>query len=256
MYVVYRLSQLLLQVELWILLCFLAAGFLALRRRFLPSRRFLWLGIFLFYGLSIVPTAKALIGPLESRYPPFLPGREQSYDAIVVLTGGIRWQPLLDAYTILGTQSLDRLICGIDLLKATTTPVMVLSGGAADPFERSAFEASAMKALALRLGLAPNVILTETHSRTTAESAMEVRRLMPNAQRIVLTTAAYHLPRAMASFKKQGFAEVIAAPCDYEVTGKDFMITDLLPRAGSLGLVNVAIHEYMGIAVYWALGRL
>jgi uncharacterized SAM-binding protein YcdF (DUF218 family) len=256
MYAVYRLSQLLLQVELWIFLCFLAAGFLALRRRFLPARRFLWLGIFLFYGLSIAPTAKALIGPLESRYPPFLPGRAQSYDAIVVLAGGVNWQPQIDAYTVLGTQSLDRLICGIDLLQTTTTPFMVLSGGAADPFGPSAFEASAMKALALRLGLAPNVILTEIHSRTTAESAIEIRRLIPNAQRIVLTTTAYHLPRAMAVFKKQGFAEVIPAPCFYEVTGKDFMITDLLPGAGRLNLVNVAIHEYMGIAVYWALGRL
>jgi len=256
MYAVYRLSQLLLQVELWILLCFLAAGFLALRRRFLPSRRFLWLGMFLFYGLSIAPTAKALIGPLESRYPPFLPGRDQSYDAIVALAGGIRWQPPMDAYTVLGTQSLDRLICGINLLQTTTTPILVLSGGAADPFGRSASEASAMKALALRLGLASNVILTETGSRTTAESAIEVRRLMPNAQRIVLTTTAYHLPRAIALFKKQGFAEVIPAPCYYEVNGKDFMITDLLPEADRMKLVNVAIHEYLGIAVYWALGRL
>jgi uncharacterized SAM-binding protein YcdF (DUF218 family) len=100
------------------------------------------------------------------------------------------------------------------------------------------------------------VILTETRSRTTAESAIEVRRLVPNAQRIVLTTSAYHLPRAMALFKKQGFAEVIPAPCYYEVTGKDFMITDLLPGADRIKLVNVAIHEYVGIAIYWALGRL
>ena len=256
MYAAYRLSQLLLQVELWIFLCLLAAGLLALRRRFLPSRRFLWVGMFLFYGLSIAPVGKALIGPLESRYPPFLPGREQSYDAIVVLAGGIRWQPPVDAFTILGTQSLDRLICGINLLQTTTTPLIVLSGGVADPFGRSVPEASAMTALALRLGLAPNRILTETHSRTTAESAVEVRRLLPNAQRIVLTTAAYHLPRAMALFRKQGFAEVIAAPCDYEVTGKDFVITDILPAADSMKLVNVAIHEYLGIAAYWFMGRL
>jgi uncharacterized SAM-binding protein YcdF (DUF218 family) len=256
MYAAYRLSQLLLQVELWIFFCFLAAGLLALKRRFLPSRKFLWLGIFLFYGLSIAPTAKALIGPLESWYPPFHQGREQSYDAIVVLSGGIRWQPPMDAYTILGTQSLDRLICGINLLQTTTTPVMVLSGGVADPFGRSALEASAMEALALRLGIAPTAILTETRSRTTAESATEVRRLMPNAQRIVLTTAAYHLPRAMASFKKQGFAQVIPAPCYYEVTGKGFVFTDLLPESGKMALVDLAIHEYLGIAVYRALGRL
>src|SRR5205807_8212611 len=108
MYAVYRLSQLLLRVELWIFLCFLVAGLLALRRRFLPARRFLWLGIFLFYGLSIAPTAKALISPLESRYPPFLPGRGQSYDAVAVLSGWIPWQPPVDDSTGRGTPSLHR----------------------------------------------------------------------------------------------------------------------------------------------------
>jgi uncharacterized SAM-binding protein YcdF (DUF218 family) len=256
MYVAYRLSQLFLQVELWIFLCLLAAGVLALGRRFLPSRRLLLLGVALFYGVSIAPTAKALIGPLESQYPPFLTGREQTYDAIVVLAGAIRRQPAVGSYTILGTESLDRLICGINLLKDGSAPLMVLTGGVSDPFRHTPAVASVMKDQAVWLGTPPNAILIETHSRTTAESAVEVRRLLPDAQRIVLASSAYHLPRAVALFKKQGFAEVIPAPCYYEITGKDFVVTDLIPGYESLRLVDFAIHEYVGAAVYRVLGRL
>jgi uncharacterized SAM-binding protein YcdF (DUF218 family) len=255
-YAAYRLSQLFLQVELWIFLCLMSAGVLAFRRRFVPSRRLLLLGVALFYGVSITPTAKALIGPLESRYPPFLTGKEQTYDAIVVLAGAIRRQPLSDSFTILGTESLDRLICGINLLKEASAPLLVLSGGVSDLFSHTPSVASVMKDEALRLGTPSNAILIETQSRTTAESAVEVRRLLPDAQRIVLASSSYHLPRAVALFKKQGFAEVIPAPCYYEITGKDFMVTDLIPGYESLRLVDYAIHEYVGIAVYRARGRL
>jgi uncharacterized SAM-binding protein YcdF (DUF218 family) len=254
-YAVYRLSQLLLQVELWIVICLVAAAYLALRKRFLPSRRLLLLGLLMIYFLGLTPVAKALIGPLETRYPPLVPGQEVSSDAIVVLSGGIRWQPLIHTHTILGTQSLDRLICGINLLKDGLSPFLVLAGGNAQVSGRPMMEASAMKDLAMRLGIPKDAILTETHSRTTAESAAEVRRLLPNAQRIVVVTAAYHLPRTVAVFKKQGF-EIIPAPCSYEVTGQDFTLLDLLPRVSSMMLINQAIHEYAGIAVYKTLGKL
>lgn len=256
MYAAYRLSQLLLQVELWIFLCLLAASVLALRRRFLPSRRFLLVGVALFYGVSIVPTAKALISPLESRYPPFLTGSEQTYDAIVVLGGAVQPEPAGDSYTILGTESLDRLVCGVNLFNQAAAPLLVLAGGVSDPFLHTPAVASVIKDQALRLGIPPNAIMIETHSRTTAENAVEVRRLLPDAQRIVLTSSAYHLPRAVALFKKQGFAEVIPAPCYYEITRKDFVVTDLIPGHESLRLVDFAIHEYVGTAVYRALGRL
>jgi uncharacterized SAM-binding protein YcdF (DUF218 family) len=255
-YAAYRLSQLLLQVEVWIFLCLLSAGVLAFRRRFVPSRRLLLLGFALFYGASITPTAKALIGPLESRYPPFLTGRQPTYDAIVVLAGAIRRQPPEDSYTILGTESLDRLICGINLLKEASASLLVLSGGVSDLFGPTPAVASVIKDQALRLGTPPNAIMIETHSRTTAESAVEVRRLLPDAQRIVIASSAYHLPRAVALFKKQGFAEVIPAPCYYEITGKDFVATDFIPGYQRLRLVDSAIHEYVGIAVYRALGKL
>jgi uncharacterized SAM-binding protein YcdF (DUF218 family) len=255
-YAVYRLSQVFLEVELWIFICLAAAAYLALRRKFLPSRRLLLLGVLLIYLMGLAPIAKALIGPLEARYPPLVPGQEVSSDAIVVLAGGIRWQPIIHSHTILGTQSLERLICGIDLLRDGSAPVLVLTGGAAQVFGHPGLEASAMKDQALRLGIPKEAILIETDSRTTAESAVQVRRLLPNAHRIVLTTTAYHLPRAVALFKKQGFAEVIPAPCSYEVTGEEFMLMDLLPRLSSITLIDYAIHEYVGIAVYKALGKL
>jgi uncharacterized SAM-binding protein YcdF (DUF218 family) len=256
MYAVYRFSQQLLDVELWIFICLVAAAYFALRRRFLLSRRLLLLGLLMICVLGFTPLAKALIGPLETRYPPLMPGQELSSDAIIVLTGGIRWQPPIHSHTILGTQSLDRLICGINLLKDGSAPFLVIAGGVAQVFGRPAMEASTMKDQAVSLGIPSDAILIETHSRTTAESAVEVRRMLPNARRIVLTTSAFHLPRAVAVFKKQGFAEIIPAPCSYEVTGEEFTPMDLLPRLASMRLINMAIHEYVGMVVYKLLGKL
>ncbi len=256
MYAVYRSSQLFLEVELWIFICLASAAYFALRRRFLSARRLLLLGVLLIYLMGLTPIAKALIDPLEGRYPPLTPGQKVSSDAIVVLAGGIRWQPPIKSYTVLGTQSLDRLICGMDLLKEGSAPVLVLSGGEAQVSRHPAIEASVMKDQALRLGIPQDAILTETLSRTTAESAVEVRRLLPNAQHIVLSTSAIHLPRAVALFKKQGFEAILPAPCSYEVTDEAFSAMDLLPRLASIRLIDQAIHEYVGMAVYKALGKL
>ncbi len=55
MYAIYRLSQMFLQVELWIFMCLIAAAYLALRRRFLPSRRLLLLGLLLIYLMGLTP---------------------------------------------------------------------------------------------------------------------------------------------------------------------------------------------------------
>ncbi len=101
------------------------------------------------------------------------------------MSGGIRWQPPIHSHTILGTESLDRLICGIHLFKAASSPFLVLTGGDAQASARPALEALAMQDEAVRFGIPKEAILTETQSRTTAESAVEVRRLLPNARRIV-----------------------------------------------------------------------
>ncbi|MGH8056620.1 MAG: YdcF family protein, partial [Candidatus Entotheonellia bacterium] len=67
--------------------------------------------------------------------------------------------------------------------------------------------------------------------------------------------SALHLPRAVSLFRKEGF-HVIPAPCDYAVSSDPLVLTDFLPSGGTLSSTGSAVHEYVGIAIYWVIGRL
>jgi uncharacterized SAM-binding protein YcdF (DUF218 family) len=255
-YVLYKLVQILLWPELWILTCFVGAWVASYStRRHALGRRLLFVGILLFYILGITPTGEALLRPLELRYAHSPVGQGHSYDAVVVLGGGSKWEPQTKAGTILGTNSLDRLVCGMRLLHKGGAPKLVLAGGLGHPFGLAPPEAATMREFAIEFGIPPSAILTEGRSRITSESAVDVRRMLPNARRIVLVTDAYHLPRSMALFRKQGF-DVAPYPCNYLTSAGNWSPLDFLPSGNSFRLVNTAIHEYVGIAAYWAMGYL
>src|SRR5205807_4907926 len=120
-------------------------------------------------------------------------------------------------------------------------------------------ESVEMKQFAVRFGLAPDAILTESRSRTTHESAVETKRLLGDTS-VLLVTSASHMPRAIAHFRKQ-WLTATAAPCGYVLMdrsdhfwrGQPF---DLLPRADVLLVSANAISEYVGMWVYRAIGKL
>ena len=254
MFVFYKFLQILLRPELWILACFIGScvAFCSIRRSIF-GRWLLFIGIFLFYILGIRPTGEALLSPLELRYAPFREDEGHSYEAVVVLSGGIKGQPQTRVATILGTKSLDHLVCGMRLARKGTAPVLVLSGGIADPFGPTAAEADTMRELAVEFGIQTSAIMTESKSHNTATQAEEVRRMLPNTRRIVLVTDASHLPRSTGVFKKQGF-EVAPYPCTYLTSPGGWGPLDFLPSSDGFVLVSAAIHEYVGIAVYKLMG--
>ncbi|MGH8056278.1 MAG: hypothetical protein ACREOH_03440, partial [Candidatus Entotheonellia bacterium] len=71
MYAAYKLVQVVLRPELWIIGCLVAACLLSYSaRRWRSGRRLLILALVLFWGLGVRPTRDALLRPLETRYPP------------------------------------------------------------------------------------------------------------------------------------------------------------------------------------------
>jgi uncharacterized SAM-binding protein YcdF (DUF218 family) len=64
-----------------------------------------------------------------------------------------------------------------------------------------------------------------------------------------LVTSAYHLPRAMALFQKQGLTP-IAAPAGHLVRQAPNWSPGFFPRSGGLHNMEIALHEYLGLA--WA----
>ncbi len=247
----------------WLVILQGALTLLVLQRSSPPRLRWvriLTVVVFLLNLLCSTPiVARTLIGLLEQQYPPFDRSSTQKFDAILVLSGGVASQGSLRPSTELSPTSLERTLCGVDLFAAGFAPRLVLAGGDTAIFGEGPVEGEEMRQLALRLGVPPEAIIVEGHSRNTYENARETRRLL-GERPVLLVTSASHIPRALALFRKQGL-NVTPAPCDYFATNKpgDWSGTDLfdfLPDVWALYMTTLAIIEVVGTAVYHLSGKL
>ncbi|MGC8852326.1 MAG: YdcF family protein [Hydrogenobacter sp.] len=184
------------------------------------------------YLLSIEPVKDALFTPLENKFP--VPGRVEG-DALVVLGGG--------SYKtgILKEDSMKRLLTALTLHKKTGLPI-ILSGGAG-----SLPDAEVMKSILLDLGVDKRNIITEVQSRDTKENAMYVKKVCQerNYRKIILITSAYHMPRAVLLFEREGIS-VLPYPTDFK---RDLMynLYSLLPKMSVLSDSVKALREYLAL---------
>lgn len=172
--------------------------------------------------------------------------------AIVVLGGGVNgarpgWREGPDL-----TAAADRVWFAAQLYRAGRAPVVILSGGIALENASPEPEADAMATFIEDLGVPASALLRERASRTTSENAIDTARLL-REQRIgtvLLVTSALHMPRAIATFRKQGI-EIIPAPSDFEAVppGGSWLLR-WLPDVDALEGSTRALKEYLGLLVY------
>jgi uncharacterized SAM-binding protein YcdF (DUF218 family) len=106
------------------------------------------------------------------------------------------------------------------------------------------------------LGIAPDRLIAETAANSTWENAVNTKALVQPqpGQRWLLVTSANHMPRAMAVFRKVGFA-VEPWPVDYRTAdGRDARILFKTPSEG-LRRLELAFHEWIGLIAYRMTGR-
>lgn len=180
----------------------------------------------------------------EDRLPPAVD--LHAAQAIVVLGGDVR---LGDGAAIpdrLGAQSLERVVYAAAAYRELHLPVAV-TGGGADAGHQS--EAALMKA-ALETQFGVPVTWSEERSRTTMENALFTARLLLPAgvTTVVLVTHAWHLPRALWTFRHAGFTPLPwpAPRTALQLNGAD----DFLPSTGALQDSFNAIHELIGSVYY------
>ena len=127
---------------------------------------------------------------------------------------------------------------------------MVFSG-AAGRTHRDIATAEIMRKLAGAF-LPETVILSEVRSGSTAEHPADVGPLLESEGRFALVTSAYHMPRAMRSFRRAGL-EPIAFPVDSLSQG-DTAWMDWLPSSQSFWNLNVGLREYFAVVLYAIMG--
>jgi uncharacterized SAM-binding protein YcdF (DUF218 family) len=197
--------------------------------------------------LSLQPVANEVIKPLEMCYPPLVEfGDLRGVKWVVVLGGGHVSNPARPANLQIGTSTLARLVEGLRVLSHLPGSRLLLSGGAVfDPVP----EADTMAAVARGL-LGANVDpALERDSKDTREQARFIAAIV-RGDPCVLVTSAIHMPRAMLLFRQQGMDPVPAPAEIVDFSPRDLQPAYFFPRAASLGKVEAAWHEYLGLL--WA----
>jgi uncharacterized SAM-binding protein YcdF (DUF218 family) len=157
--------------------------------------------------------------------------------ALVILGGGgARADAPEYASVAPSAATLERLVYGARLARATALPVLVTGG-------RS--EAPAMSEF-LRRDLGVMTMWTENRSADTYDNARRSWAILAPAgvHTIVLVTSAVHMPRARAEFEGAGFT-VIPAPMSIW-TPKDGGVAPWVPSADSLARSRHVLHECLG----------
>ncbi len=227
-----------------VLLCVLVT----LRKHRMAVRLLVYATTLLFIAASMPLTANLALGALEARAD-----QEKTCPAppagslLVVLAGGVDGSPASASdYSALKAASLRRLLAAVQLAEHTPHSTLLISGG----WGKTVREANLMGALALHLGFPAQRLELDTVSRTTFQTAQNVRsRILqfPPAQRY-LVTSADHMPRAMLAFAHEGVA-ICAWPVDFEAL--PIQPLDMLtPQISALEKSTRVVHELLGMVYY------
>jgi uncharacterized SAM-binding protein YcdF (DUF218 family) len=212
-----------------------------------------WIWLF---AASTPPVADRLITPLESPY--YSKALPDSAPAIVLLGGASvpaassRPHPETNLFG-------DRILHAARLWKQGKSPRLITTGGRIAWIRKAGgSEAHDYAQLLTELFDVPQEAITECPgSLTTREDALEVEKLFTEKRwpkEILLVTSAFHMRRAAALFRKQGFTVHEAATDFFTDSDKRFQFIHLLPQEGALQITFLAMHEWIGYLAYRAFG--
>lgn len=209
-------------------------------------------------AIAVLPVGQLALKLIEDRFPPppVLPDR---IDGILVLGG------VIDGYVIgkrgipksLVAAGSPRLDAFLMLSKRYPHARHVFTGGSITLIQGRDTEADVVRRIFARLGVDTTRIIWEDRSRNTWENARFSYDLLKpeRGQTWLLITSGRHMPRAVGTFRKAGWTGIVPFPVDFAT---DYELREFEPQfrlGANLTDLSEAIREYIGLAVYFALGR-
>ncbi|BCP54079.1 hypothetical protein K32_26960 [Kaistia sp. 32K] len=200
------------------------------------------------------PLGPALLLPLEERFQRVEP--DGPVTGILVLGGGIDQHVGERRGTIELTEAGDRMTEAVALARRFPEARVVFSGGSAEIISDGYTEGAAARRFFRAMGLPDDRVTIEDASRNTAENARFTAALVgarPD-ERWLLVTSAFHMPRAMGSFRAAGWSP-LPWPTDYRTRGSEDLYRPIWRPSLGLSLVDVAAKEWVGLLAYWLTGQ-
>ena len=229
-----------------VLLALLGLGLMRWHHR--RGQYFILFALALLTALSLPVVADALMHSLEI-YPPASSEALTRAQAIVILGGDDYPEAPEYGGDTVGRETLERLRYGVRLQRQTGLPILV-TGGA--PYGATP-GAQTMKAV-IEEDFRGSVQWVEDASNDTGQNARFAARMLYAAgiMRIALVSHAWHLPRAVALFERQGL-QVVPAPTGF-ATSAPSLWAQWLPTGDAFARSREALHEWLGLVVQRAGG--
>jgi uncharacterized SAM-binding protein YcdF (DUF218 family) len=253
MFIVGKLVWALLQPGNLLTLCLVAGVLFFLVSRGRRGKVLVGLSALGFVLFAVAPIGPAMLLALEERFPrpAQLPDRT---DGILLLGGAVDPTLSLSFGETVFNSAVARVLGAVSLARRHPEAKLVLVSGEGGFFPVGYSEARATLGFVVDEGIAPARILLEEKSRSTHENAVYTKELFRPApgETWVLVTSAYHMPRAVASFRGAGWS-VIPYPVDFKVDPR----TGLNPNFNLLdGLTasTLAGKEWTGLVGYRVMG--
>ncbi|MFM7084462.1 MAG: YdcF family protein [Hyphomicrobium sp.] len=198
-----------------------------------------------------------ILGALERQYPPLAPSHVPTVDLAIVL-GGVSGAPLAPrAGSQIGKGS-DRVLLASRLYKTGKVKKIWFVGGDLPWLASDISEGQFVKDLLTEWGVPSEAIEIGSQSRNTYENVLEIQQMKKKSPftSAILITSAWHMPRAMAIFRK-ALLPVVAVPADVRIVHEDkHEVLRWLPDAEALEETSLAVKERIGYFVYWLRGYL
>ncbi len=255
MFIAAKLLAFLTQPLAWVALLMLAAV-LVVRQSPRWSRR---LGLAAFAMLLVLgwePLPDALIRRLETQYPALAADADlQAFSGVVVLGGALEsayvWStPSQSALN----EAAERMTELLPLLRKQPALRVLFAGGEGELFGNGLSEAQRAQRFFVTQGIPAQQVMYESASRTTFENAL-LGKSVPGvnpARPWLLLTSGWHMPRAMATFRHNGW-NVTACPVDFR-SGLATPWTQYSMDRGAHKW-RLALHEWLGLLAYHLSGR-
>lgn len=233
----------------------LLLGFVALSLRWHAlGRRLVGFALLLALLPALLPVTDLLAQPLETRVFAPNPLPEQ-VDGIVVLGGAVDWATSR-AWGQLNTNSAgERMMAGAALAERYPDAKLILTGVSSSYIPEEFRGVGTAKTFFASPAFEGRKIHYLYQARSTYEEAsFSLSRAQPQAgETWLLVTSAWHMPRALQTFKAQGWT-LVPYPVDYQSKGR-VTFEPSLDVVSRLDDLNKIVREWGALVVYRQLGR-
>ena len=215
------------------------------------KKRLFWTALVMLLFFSNEFISNEVMRAWEVKTKPFAEMRQ--YKLGIVLTGATIYG-LKPNDRVYFSKGADRVIHTVQLYKLGLIGKILVSGGIGRINSNDEPEALKFKRVMMLMGVPETDIMIESETRNTAESAIEVKKILQQlgytAKDCVLITSAFHMRRSLLSYKKNGL-ELDSFSTDFYSHERIFSPDELLvPQLEAMGKWHKLVKEWVGVIAY------